>query len=77
MAYIGDLMGHYHVVLCINSGLCVIANYADATPTGSHRTRIGVGQGYLLIRSVEHFFFYGLKLLNFLFELGDAVLEVF
>ena len=54
VADVGHLMGHDEVMLRIDGGLDIVANHPPGAPAGRHRSRIRIGQRYLLIGRVAH-----------------------
>jgi len=66
---------HDQVMLRIDHGLHVVADHAGILAARRHGSRVGIGQGNLLVRRSMHGGFQRLVLAHLLAQRGDLVLQ--
>ena len=64
------------MVLGVDGDLHVIADDAGAAATRRHRSAVGIGQRYLLIRRCQHLLLVRFELLHLAGELGELLFEM-
>src|SRR6202051_102315 len=68
-------MGNDEMMLGIDGSLNIVPDHSAASATCGHRTRIGIGQGYLLVLALHHLTVQSVQALNLLAQRRNLLVE--